>query len=198
MAFWTTDSLCSRRRALFQADGAGGHERVSFKQPHDVICSGLAAGRRWPSQPSHGCEFKNFEFKHAQLFKGIAAHYGASALMPSLLPAILDTSTEQRRDSQAVSAEALAGLVRGAGRWKLSEQRSLWEAVTPPLRSALRACSVQSLGDWQICLRFISYNRDPRRLQWLARLASRRALFLRSSARSAHPKVLTSDGALLI
>lgn len=155
-----------------EADSApGGHEaRSVFKQPHDVVCSGLAAGRRWPSLPSHGCEFRNVVFTYAQLFKGLAAHYGAAALLPSLLPVILEHAAEQRRDSQAVAAESLAGLLRGSGHWPLSEQRQLWEAVGPPLRATLRACSVQSLGDWQISLRFVCHNRDPRRLQWLAKL----------------------------
>lgn len=133
----------------------------------DVVLSLLAASRRWPSQPGHGIEFKDFELRHAQLFKGLAQHYGCATLLPTLLPPLLALMQQPRRDAQAVAAEALSGLVRGAGRWTLSEQRSLWEAVTPALRAALRACSVQSLGDWQACLRFIAFNRDPRRLTWL-------------------------------
>lgn len=140
---------------------------LDLSHTQDVVLSLLAASRRWPSQPGHGIEFKDFELRHAQLFKGLAQHYGCATLLPTLLPPLLALMQQPRRDAQAVAAEALSGLVRGAGRWTLSEQRSLWEAVTPALRAALRACSVQSLGDWQACLRFIAFNRDPRRLSWL-------------------------------
>ena len=40
------------------------------------VLSILAASRRWPSQLGHGIEFKDFELRHAQLFKGLAQHYG--------------------------------------------------------------------------------------------------------------------------
>jgi len=132
-----------------------------------VVMSMLAPSRRWPSTPGHGVEFKDFELRQAQLFKGLAAHYGP-ALVPALLPPLFDLMKNSARDAQAVATEALAGLVRGAGHWPLSEQQRLWDAVCPALRTALRACSVQSLGDWQACLRYIAFNRDPRRIAWLA------------------------------
>lgn len=150
-----------------EADSVDGGGRDLFRSAHDVVMSMLAPSRRWPSTPGHGVEFKDFELRQAQLFKGLAAHYGP-ALVPALLPPLLDLMKSSARDAQAVATEALAGLVRGAGHWPLSEQRRLWEAVCPALRAALRACSVQSLGDWQACLRYMAFNRDPRRIAWLA------------------------------
>lgn len=149
------------------ADGDGGR---TLRQPHDVVVSLLGPSRRWPSQPGHGVEFKDFELGHAQLFKALTAHYGSAALLPVFLPAVLKLAADTKRDSQAVAAEAMAGLVRGAGRWPLSEQAALWGQLREPLRATLRACPVQSIGDWQACLRYMSFNRDPRRIAWLVEL----------------------------
>ena len=143
----------------------------SSRQSSDVVLSLLSPSRRWPSQPGHGVEFKDFELRHAQLFKGLAAKYGAAHMTKALIPSLVTLMGETAsRDAQAVAAETVAGLVRGAARWPLSQQRELWATIGPELRKALRACSVQSLGDWQACLRYIAFNRDPRRLTWLAEL----------------------------
>ena len=49
-----------------EADTDGG-QREMFRSASDVVCSLLSPSRRWPSQPGHGVEFKNFELRHAQL-----------------------------------------------------------------------------------------------------------------------------------
>ena len=116
----------------------------------------------------------NFSLANAQLFKGLAQRLPPSALLSVLLPPLLTlTGTAGKRDVQATAAEAIAGLVRGAGVWPLAEQQRLWEALAAPLAAALRTCSVESLGDWQSCIRFCAFNRDPRRIAWLARLLFR-------------------------
>ena len=102
--------------------GRGGLE---FRSASDVALSLLSPSRRWPSQPGHGVEFKDFELRHAQLFKGLAAHYGAKSTLGALLPPLLKLMGESAsRDAQAVAAETAAGVVRGAGRWALSEQQA--------------------------------------------------------------------------
>ena len=117
-------------------DASGGH--ASFRSASDVVLSLLSPSRRWPSQPGHGVEFKDFELRHAQLVKGLANKYGAKwgkALLPALQKRMADSAS---RDAQAVAAEMTAGLVRGSSRWALSEQKELWAAIGPSLRSALR------------------------------------------------------------
>ena len=150
------------------ADNDGGQSHEHYHSAEAVVSSLLSPSRRWPSQPGHGVEFKDFELRHAQLWKGLAAHYGAAKLLPSLLPPLRKLMADGARDSQAVASETFAGLLRGSGRWLLSEQKALWAELGPMLRAALRACSVQSLGDWQACLRYCTFNRDPRRVGWLA------------------------------
>ena len=154
-----------------EADNAGEGGREMFRSASDVVLSLLSPSRRWPSQPGHGVEFKDFELRHAQLFKGLANKYGAAKMLPALLPHLQKLMGESAsRDAQAVASETCAGLVRGAARWKLSEQRKLWADLGPSLKAALRNASVQSLGDWQACLRYMTFNRDPRRVSWLAEL----------------------------
>ena len=66
--------------------------------------------------------------------------------LTQVLPALLELTSNPKRDAQSVAAEVMAGLVRGAGRWPLSGQRALWDALREPLRLTLRACSVQVRG----------------------------------------------------
>ena len=76
----------------------------TLKSPHGVVCSFLGPGRRWPSQPGHGIDWKNFELRHAQLVKGLAAHYGSRRTLAALLPPLLKLAADpSSRDSQAVA-----------------------------------------------------------------------------------------------
>ena len=61
----------------------------------------------------------------------------------------------------------IAGIVRGTGDWPLSHQQALWAELREPLGKTLRACSIESLQDWQSCVHFCAFNRDPRRIAWL-------------------------------
>ena len=88
------------------ADGAGGHD--VFRSATDVVCSQLGPSRRWPSQPGHNVEFKDFELRHAQLFKGLAAFYTADKLLPALMPPLLKRMADTARDAQAVASEVVA------------------------------------------------------------------------------------------
>lgn len=155
-----------------EADDSGESRMSMLKEalePHQYLVSSLRAGRSWPLTLSHGLKGTNFSLATAQLLKGLASHYGP-ALLRSLLPPLRRLMPQPGRDTQAAAAEVLGGLVRGAGCWGLSSQQELWRALDEPLGTALRACSVESLSDWQEMIRFVAYNRDPRRLQWLARL----------------------------
>ena len=95
--------------------------------------------------------------------------------MPVALPELLKLMADPKRDVQACAAEVLAGLVRGAGDWPLSHQQALWAELREPLGKTLRACSIESLQDWQSCLRFCAFNRDPRRIAWLVALLEQAA-----------------------
>ena len=94
---------------------------------------------------------------------------------------------DPKRDAQACAAELLAGLVRGAGHWPLSHQKALWASLKELLAKALRSCSVESLQDWQNALRYIAFNRDPRRIVWLVEL-------LATAAEGALQQWLSSGG----
>ena len=158
-----------------EADSSGGNASLAqlmaqAKQPEDAICYSLRGGTPYPWPASYSMQGKNFTVERAQLFKGIAAHYGRAHLMPILLPELTKMCADSKRDSQAAAAEVIAGLVRGSGMWTLSAQTALWEELAPLLRNTLRACPAESVGDWQSCMRFCSFNRDPRRIRWLAQM----------------------------
>ena len=88
--------------------------------------------------------------------------------------------------------------MRGAGAWSVADQLTLWRAVEGPLTASLRACSVESLGDWQSALRFIAYQRDPRRLGWLLALLLRdaRRAMVRASAEGGNETSLAQANTL--
>ena len=194
--------LVTDHREADEQGGGGGNLAAlmaATRYPHDVICGGLRAGRRWPHAESHGVGGHNFVLPNAQLFKGLAKHLGAARLLPSLLPPLLAlVSGGGKRDAQAAAAEALSGFVRGAGAWSVADQLTLWRAVEGPLTASLRACSVESLGDWQSALRFIAYQRDPRRLGWLLALLLRdaRRAMVRASAEGGNETSLAQANTL--
>ena len=169
--------LVTDHREADDAAGTGGGSGLAAllsaqRQPQDVLCAHLRAGRGWPYTPNHGLSGANFALANAQLFKGLAQQLPPERLLGALLPPLLELgATAGKRDVQATAAEAVAGLVRGAGVWPLPLQQQLWRALGAPLASALRACSVEGLGDWQSCLRFMCFNRDPRRIGYKGTLA---------------------------
>ena len=77
---------------------------------------------------------------------------------------------DNSRDSQAVAAEAFAGLVRGAGRWPLSAQQKLWASLSPPL-SARRPCVHRPVARRLAGVPALPLLQPrPRRVGWLATL----------------------------
>ena len=118
--------LVTDHKEADDAAGTGGGGLAALlsaqRQPHDVLCAGLRAGSHWPYTPSHGMTGANFSLANAQLFKGLAQRLPPRALHEALLPPLLAlAATSSTRDVQATAAEALAGLVRGAGVWPLAD-----------------------------------------------------------------------------
>jgi len=67
---------------------------------------------------------------------------------------------------QATAAEALAGLVRGAGVWPLAEQQQLWELVAAPLPSMPTATPLAARAAPVVIVTSVPPRSDGVRAQW--------------------------------
>ena len=160
--------------------------------PHEIICLTMGSGRGWPFTLRHGLHGANFALGVARLFERLTAHYGPALggpLLPAAIPLLVPGA---KRDALAVGLEVVGGLLRGSRRWPAADVTALRAQLEPAMSASLRACAVESVGDWQVCLRFVSFSRDPRELGWLAKLL----LNGLDSAAAAHETSLAHANAL--
>eukprot|EP00127_Corallochytrium_limacisporum_P005109 Clim_evm15s199 gene=Clim_evmTU15s199 len=116
-----------------------------------------------------GKEKARFEDIQAQVFKGLARNYGPQ-IWQIFKPHFQRLSTATEEHSQRVAAEIVAGIVRGTKHWAYEDVEAFWMDLSPDLQAALNAITQDTLGDWASAIRFMVYDRDPRRLFWLSRL----------------------------
>jgi hypothetical protein len=123
---------------------------ASGPPPHEIIISTVTSGRAWPHTCVLPAAGANFSVLAARLFERLARHYGPPLRARLLPPAVALLAPGTKRDSLAVGLEALGGLIRGSATWPAHDRRSLEADAAPAMSASLRACAVESLGDWQV------------------------------------------------
>jgi len=109
----------------------------------------------------------NFSESAAQFWKGLAQIFRlrlVELLWPPLEALVANTA---EHGAQEVASEMFSGVLRGSKHWKFDEQKQLWAVARPLLHRALEEYSLEAAEDWSACIRFITFDRDPRRLRWL-------------------------------
>jgi proteasome activator subunit 4 len=89
---------------------------------------------------------------------------GVDALWPELEKAV---SEADDRELQCTAAEMVGGIVRASHSLAPADQEKLHARLGPLVSSTLASLSPNSVGAWAEMLRYVSANRDPRRLNWL-------------------------------
>ena len=89
---------------------------------------------------------------------------GVDALWPELEKAV---SEADDRELQCTAAEMVGGIVRASHSLTPADQEQLHARLGPLVSSTLASLSPNSVGAWAEMLRYVSANRDPRRLNWL-------------------------------
>jgi len=86
-------------------------------------------------------------------------------LTETVKPIILQAVKLEEAEGQCVAAEIIAGMIRAAKAWSFAENKALWQNIIPLLDKALTGAGTETLPEWTTCIRFLSFNSDPRRLQ---------------------------------
>lgn len=117
-----------------------------------------------------------FQDTRAEFFKGLFRNFGQT-LVPVFQPLINELcavneglGTGEQAARERCACEILAGLVRGSKHWPYEALEGLRKWLLQLLPVTLERVSNMSLEDWCTFLRFVVYDRDPRRLYWLTDL----------------------------
>lgn len=100
------------------------------------------------------------------LFKGLFRNHGPRHLA-HFLPHLQRLVADKQESSQRCAAEIICGLIKGSKHWPYEAVEAMWADLLPVIRSALGNLTVETIGDWTICISNASKDRDPNRLHWL-------------------------------
>jgi len=88
---------------------------------------------------------------------------GYDAVAPLLAKAEQLVANDHERAYHTLSAELVAGIVRGSKHWRLQPVRQLAAHVTRILSTAFAHTPTDATAEWATAVRFMLSDRDPRR-----------------------------------
>jgi len=103
------------------------------------------------------------------LFKNLFRNYGDKYLN-LLKPHLKRLVEDSHESSQRCAAEIITGLIRGSKHWPYEKVESMWEHLTPLLRTGFTNMTVETVNDWSVLAATASENRDPNRHHWFLEL----------------------------
>ncbi|KAI8975614.1 hypothetical protein BDF20DRAFT_879640 [Mycotypha africana] len=106
-----------------------------------------------------------FSSVNARLFKYIFRTFGDAPL--TVAKGHIEKLCEDfdQKNSQRAASEILAGLIRGMKHWNLRKSELVWQWLVILIQKVFKSITPDSLVYWDSFVRFVSYRRDPRRIQ---------------------------------
>ncbi|KAI9193627.1 uncharacterized protein BJ171DRAFT_249708 [Polychytrium aggregatum] len=155
----------------------GSSDELPFSDPtsseaQDAIQAALGSPEFWERfikfhAQEKGGDNETFSNTMAQFYKGLFINF-EDRFLDLLKPKIEGLCQSAMKSEQRAGAEILSGLIRGSKHWPTgpgSKTERLWAWVVPVIRSTLAGCTSECLKLWDNFLKFVSSDRDPRRLR---------------------------------